>query len=946
MTPTNPAALEAKRSIERIEKLAEWLARNPLATGGGAPGLKTALKRSRVRYGEIQRAIARAPSIALVGESARLRAQMVGALTSAHSASDDDAAIKQNVCEMLRRLLISAGDAPSVAAVRYTAIQAEAPPRDHPFRLRLLSLADVATILVRVHQACFPGAVPARALIARMSDIRKDVASKVRPATLSGFAEADVIALRATVERHYPDAPGLRLLAAANYWDDLAEVAAHIPNPDRIRALSVLWGDEPGLTDLFEQAVNALANIGFVPEVFAAREALLGREAKTGWFVVHTHSILAADTLALLAEGDNAADPAARHRQAAEDMLGVVGRYGHVARLTRPALAALVAEVALPAPKGAAAARTGADVVDLPAAPMPLDLNVAIGSWRRSSQLRKPGMDQLVSVFAHMKTAHLLDRAIHLHQVTTLVPCVAADQDPSDVLPDAVSDWVDLSQGEDPRRRERQPARLFVIAETAANLTATDHGLGGSLDGGMAPADMPGGRTGLAGIWENAPWLVEWTPGEPFPNTYVLGSDRHRDRAAAMAGTADADTPRLTAPLALGAPSSPENPSGQAATSLTASLTAAGLPRRPPGLRQNHYFPHSADFPDGAYSAGQGVGSVAVPCTQVGSRQQAEKLLNNLARVSHRAVKERDLRRQLAGTHRYVTGRLLRYRSQNGSAERDDWRYEMVSIISHRVVHVAHQERLGHLLDNLRLAESELIAIFRRSDLAAMDGRLAVPARTLGESLPPAETATPYGDEAPVSRPANASPSVPRALAVSLAEDVVGYWIAAMRALAHSSRFCREVSMPGWVLDNLVDEFATGADRLGLVRSVSEVIEGLICRTHAGEEAFASTVGAVLNRFLEHLDVHHLRHDRRRAALAAPANGATGDRTEQPSLPLDTAPGGSAGTGAFAGIWTARLARFLDANIEAARHPSHPDAGVDLARLLSEFPVNRVEVEP
>lgn len=861
MTPAQKIALDTRQSIERLEHLLNWLERQRQAVAENQHGLSSELKLLAVRYRGIQQAVDQPPAIALVSEWANLRAQMVGALTSPQ-APPNEAELKHDESEILRRLLLRPGNAERAVAVRYRASETSAPPRDHPFRIALLGIADLAAIIVGVHQICFPGGAPAHETLARMSGIHKEVAAKLQPATMPGLSEADVIWLQETVERSYPEAPGLRLLAAANYWRDLADVAAHIPDSERVRALSLLWNDQPDLTKLFTDLTAALSQLGFTAEAFVTREALLERDPASGWFVVHPDSIISALTLQQLTRAN-------------DKPVRIVGRYGHPTTMPRSLVAALAAEVGISTPAGAMASLASADVIDFPAVDLPVDLDVAppFGLRRIHAVAPAPEPQKLTRIFAHVKARFLLDRSSRRHDVTCMVACVESGDRANGLLPGVVSDWVELAQGAEPHQRERVRSRLFVVAEAIESAPLAQAAGQGDSVPARDVLTQHIHHTIAAGL----PWLAEWTPGEPFANTFTVRLDRSGRKDAAA-------TPRATT----------------IAHATAASLATTRLS-----------------------------GNIALPLTPIGTRSDAQRLLDAVADVSQRPSKERELRRQLAELHVRVRSRLLRYCADGDRTDLDDWRRRVAASLDHRLNRLLHQKRLGMLLSALRIDEPQLVAIYRRSDFAALDERTRGVARPLSTS--PTEPLDP-----PQPHPA----LVPRAMSMALAQTAVGHWFESMRRMSRSVRFCRQVGMPVWVAQHLVDEIAAGAVRLGLVRRVAAVIETFVARTHAGERAFSSTVAAVLHGYLERLDV-----DDKRAARAGTAYA--GDETVLEHAGPDQ--DGDEATRAadqrpFAELWCESFSRLVEANISNAHHWSASDSSTDLARLLSEFPEARLEV--
>lgn len=658
-----------------------------------------------------------------------------------------------------------------------------------------------------------------------------------------------------------------RLLASASYWRDLAEVAAHIPDSERVQALSPLWNDQPALTKLFADLVAALSHLGFAAEAFVTRESLLERDPASGWFVVHPDSIISSTTLQQLA-------------RRSDKPVRVVGRYGQPTTMSRSIVAALAAEVGLATPAGAMASLASADVIDFPAVDLPSDLDVAppIGLRRLHAVAAVPEPHQLIGVFAHVKARYLLDRSVRRHDVTCMVVCVESGSRASGQLPGVVSDWVDLAQGAEPYQRDRVRTGLFVVAEAIE---------GAPLAQAAGQGDRGAARDVLTyhihhAIAAGLPWLAEWTPGEPFANTFTVRLDR---------------SGRKDAPVVPGS-----------TTMVHATAMALG--------------------------AAGSCSTLALPLNPIGNRTDAQSLLDAVACVSRRSTKERDLRRQLAELHARVRARMLRYCAASESSDIEEWRRQVATVLDHRLNRLLRQQRLGRLLSALRIDEPQLIAIYRRSELAALDKRTK-------------DVARPHSTSEAKRADANLLPHahVPRAMSMALAQSAVGHWFESMWRLSRSGGFCREIGVPVWVVQHLVDEIAAGAARLGLVRQVAETIETFVARSHAGERAFAGTVASVVHGFLERLAI-----DDRTAPRAEPVPGtnavlehavlehAEPDAASQKAVEEGWRP--------FADLWCDAFSRMVEANISNPHHWSARDATTELERLLSEFPHIRLEVWP
>ncbi len=651
MTPAQKMSLDAKHALQRVEQLTAWLDRNRPIVADNDAALRRELKSLEVHFSGVQEAVDIPPAIGVVAEQPSARARLAAVLTQQNAEAEDER-IQADDADILRRLLVQAGELETCTAIRFRASEAVMTPREHPFKASLLGLADLAAIMVRVYDLIGAGRpsdlVPS---VERMTSVYEDVGRKVQASIVPGMTGRDVNGLQSLLDSLYPDSTRLKFLAAAGYWSDLEEVASHITDADRIRALSLLWDEDEEITGLLRQLVDVLAQLGYATEAFCPRDALLDRDAHSGWFIHHPRSIISAATLFDFGGSDEAG-------------VRMVGRYGHAAVLPRPAIAAVAAEVCVFLNSNSNPILRQADVIDFPSLPPPLDLPPQ-GRGRGAG----PGLkgELLARVYASAKALHLVDRACHCDELTSLVACCDADGDNDDLLAPSIGDWVDLVQGEEPHLREHSRTGLFVVAAQRSGGRAA------------APREDAYGRELREVLAGGDEWPGEWTPGRPFSNVFAWDLEPRTDgalptsRGARFGGSAQSGLLRLSA-----------------------AIDGAG---------------RDIATPDYAFSAEP-------------SRLDTQRLVEGLAFVSHVGRKQRQLRRRLAELNRNTRARFLRYRADNDLVEASDWRQRIAATIEHRLARTARRGKLGRLIAALMVGDAELVAVYRRSDRAGLNQRL------------------------------------------------------------------------------------------------------------------------------------------------------------------------------------------------------------------------------
>lgn len=519
MTPAQKLALEAKLASQRVNQLLGWLDQNRATVADGENGLREQLRSLLGRFDGLQQAIDGPPTIGVIGEAGSGKSQLVKALTAPAAGSEADRG-RISETEILRTILLTESDLRSTAALRFRAAAPAAPGREHPFRIGLLGLGDLAAIMARIYCTGCPKARVAIPRLERIAAIYDEVSRNIQAGTVPGFTERDVFQLRDMLDAQFPEAQSLKILSAAGYWNDLAEVAAHIGDAERLKVLSLLWGEEEQITRLFNHLGESLARLGFVTEAFCPREALIELDGASGWLRRHGESIIDIATLARLGE-DKAAT------------LHVVGRYGQGATVTRAAMAALISELTLTVTSGALVALKPTEIIEFPSFMPAGELALGLGSLDAGGVPQQPDQhaascsrEQLVKLYGHAKAAHLFDRASQRNDVTSLAVCVDPSVPANDTLQPAIGDWIDFAQGFDPETREQRRTGLLVVAtETAVTGGDREAARGASLVtfAGMS-ADL------VETVAGDESWPLEWTPGRPFLNVVTL---RGQGRGAA-----------------------------------------------------------------------------------------------------------------------------------------------------------------------------------------------------------------------------------------------------------------------------------------------------------------------------------------------------------------------------------------------------------------------------
>lgn len=375
------------------------------------------------------------------------------------------------------------------------------PDARYPVRLKLLSVCEIAKILINSFFCDFSD-------IAAGYDIGTDIFNKIigefssRKTSAPDAARNDVISLQEYLEKNFrhfakkiPD----------EYWYCAKECVIGASARDMARFFSLLWGDSQNgesclaeFTKLFERLAGALSSLDAQHEVFAPLESLLrkidGRDNPK-------IPIINVDSLKKLDCREE------------DSMIGVIAG-GIEKRILLSELSALTSELCLTL-KNTPSSRAVADVdlLDFPGYRGRLNLT--------SFAKTKSGVPDTASVFLRGKVAYLFEKFSSSYQVNSLIVCVASDKQVEVSMTKVITDWVLTNQGRTPEERSlHEPSILFALTKFDLRLTSSIE------KGGTAF-----GESGLLGqtVLEKfgaCDWFKNWSGTEsdpkPLNNIFLL----------------------------------------------------------------------------------------------------------------------------------------------------------------------------------------------------------------------------------------------------------------------------------------------------------------------------------------------------------------------------------------------------------------------------------------
>jgi hypothetical protein len=938
MTPVQRITVTCRQTGEQAGRLRDWLEHDQ-AYALQHRGLRDEIDGAIGRLAEIRHAVDLPPSVGVVGAQGAGKTELIAALASLRQhalvAEFSGGQMALNVIDAVlpppRALTgIGPGIGPGIGLVlRFSAIEGPVAPKGLPVRLGLLSQTDVVRIITRSYHTHFPAAHRLPPTAARMAEAFSLAERALIAQSVVGLSARDIADLRDHLHGFFPDSATLRALAAGGYWDQLGELAAHLPDLERRRLLALLWNEESGLTQLFGRLCDGLERLGHAPEVFAPIEALATKERGTGWVVPHARSIVAASTVQALGHGS-------------DEKLRIAGRYGQIAEIGRAVMAGLAAELPLRLASPQLAALKPAQILEFPSPPPLVDFDpddFASDPGHVGAE-SGPSLLNCAALFAHTKAAYLLERACQRHDITSLVVCIDPLTAHDDDMSAAVAEWVETAQGSEPHQRERLQTGLFVVG-TKLDQLGEYAGQMGAVDAAAAmrqAAQRWGDQLGAKlsdDLGADQDWPLEWTPGRAFRNIYLCR--RPADYAASDVGSPVG--PRGTEPAMPG--------TGMAvlqAATLPDGVDADSVLKAPNLVRY-------VDNPGLTWS-----GATVATDGGVGH------LLSGLVTAVQAATKHRQLNTHLVDLRRRLRARMLRLHLSNDPSQIAEWRRQLAIVAQGRLQRVVQADRMHVLQLGLGVTAHELTVLYVASQAANQTGDQT------------GRMGSQFGAQpgAGGGRRGAAAATCER-----LAMATVEYWLQAIRQVARSTRFCRSVGVSQPVLQHIVDELSIGALRLGIAAQLADTFHRASqapTQQPLAEPYFAAAAAQLIGCYVERLTMPgttigamsaaQASHPPKRylAPVADVGVGSFGARTEETGGTASglmqagtarawgvTVGGRGLGAGPAASDldWPSAYASLVEANIAAAAHlTGGADRDRELGELLAGFLASPLEVEP
>ncbi len=491
-TKTDPAAAPLVAACAATEAAAQsalaWMRDFPTRVAQQRQALEREFRMAAVQARKLRAAAERPMAVGVYGLSQAGKSYLISTLARPHG--------KELTAELDRPRPFLADINPesekeATGLVTRFTMRHEIGPLGFPARLRLLTETDLVKILANswfrdARDIELAGHVPAEAVTQTLEEMQ----ALANGPELGEVAQEDIWDLQTYCEQEFRATDAMRLSFKGVFWDRAAAILPRLSLEKRCEFYGLLWNRFAPFTALLKRLCGRLRELGFARDAWAPIEALVPK----------VDSVLRVDTLDHL------------HEEAAP-AIEVMALSGGRARMTRPELTALIAELQITMSDLPWPVFETTDLLDFPGARERMGRNHSeeIGA--------NPALIGLF--YLRGKVAYLFDRYAEERELNALLLCIKESNNPYDsTIRASLRGWIARTHGEIPEDRVRVPTSLFIV------LTRMDMHFNRTpgRDENAPSDDLWQARITASIVQplsEAQGWLDAWHPDRPFDNTLL-----------------------------------------------------------------------------------------------------------------------------------------------------------------------------------------------------------------------------------------------------------------------------------------------------------------------------------------------------------------------------------------------------------------------------------------
>ncbi len=494
-----------KRLSEQCEKLVDvasgalqWIADNEELVGDKKDELVKQLKKQSTEARKISRASERPMSVGIFGPSQHGKSFMMqGFITE--TKGDDKSSIEREgrvrfgnegeyqFLDFLNEVNPQGGRETTGLVTRFT-LQDTQSPANSPVCLRVFREIDVVKILANSFVLDLDKDAVNPLDMAYVSKVLNELEADAQAENIDQLRAEDIYELQDYFEHSLSRHPLVERELGEWFWDRVDNLIPKLSPNKRMAAFSLLWGEVPQFNQIYIELKDALDKLGHSEWVFAPLDAITNNTP--GKTILHVLTVK--ESLGNPGEGE---------------LTQLCTLDGKTATLRKPLVTALAFEMIARLEKGVFDFLESTDLLDFPGA------RSRKGASREKFFADSGEEHPVGEAFVRGKVAVMFDNYSANYDLNTMIAVHKASQLEVPNYPDLVEDWVKRTHGSTAESRVGKSVNLLFAVTMCDRFFEVSQG---QKDKALKISNL------LNVVDEFSPSVNEWTPAQPFNNSYLI----------------------------------------------------------------------------------------------------------------------------------------------------------------------------------------------------------------------------------------------------------------------------------------------------------------------------------------------------------------------------------------------------------------------------------------
>lgn len=495
---------------QNAEQVLDWVAKvrtNAPKLDTQARGINLRLHRARNQAQDLGRVAGTPMTMGFFGLSQAGKSYLISALAAGEN-GELETQYGDKILDFIEHINPVGGGKEATGLVTRFSRTAKSGPTAFPINLKLFSEIELAKILTNSWFNDFNHEkVDYELNEARASELLQRLESQASQDLQTGVTADDVVSLWDYLTDNFKKSVSKLELS---YWPEVLKLAPRLNSEQRAELFSILWGEQPELTNIYIELARTLQRLQGAAQIFAPLSALVTPEQNGDYS--QSDSIMNVDMLERLGGP----------RDLTIEVCPVVNdELQAPVSISLAQLATLTAELTFPLVNPTRDPQVEkVDLLDFPGYRGRLSICSVDEAGSHSSESGNPVSQLLL----RGKVAYLFERYTDSQEMNCLVVCTSSDKqsDVNDVGP-VLTRWIEKTQGKDAAERgQREPGLMWA-------LTMCDKAISNALN--RNEGQLKEGWDGLIKMtmqerFGQYEWMQNWAGGKPFNNTFLVRKPR------------------------------------------------------------------------------------------------------------------------------------------------------------------------------------------------------------------------------------------------------------------------------------------------------------------------------------------------------------------------------------------------------------------------------------